>query len=260
MLLLKSLTAAYGSKIILRDISLSLRKGTILAVIGPNGAGKSTLIRAISGVISISSGEIKYQGQNIEKFSPIERSRLMAVVPQALLAPPAFSAWDTVLTGRTPHLNWLGQLSEQDRNIARQSMQRTDTIGLKDRYVNQLSGGEQQRVLLARALAQSTPILLMDEPTTHLDLQYQVNIMEHVKSLVKHDGISVLIAMHDLNLVARYADEIALLVDGTIRAFGSPKEILKPDLLSEVYRIPLQVVSFDKDETLLVIPKKNVDY
>jgi iron complex transport system ATP-binding protein len=259
MLLIKSLSAAYGSKVILHDISLSLRKGTMLAIIGPNGAGKSTLIRAVSGVIPISSGEIRYAEQNLERLSPVDRSRLMAVVPQARQALPAFSAWETVLTGRTPHLNWLGQLSEQDRNIARQSMERTDTMGLANRYVNQLSGGEQQRVLLARALAQSTPILLMDEPTAHLDLQYQVNILEHVKSLVDHDDISVLIAMHDLNLVARYADEIVLLYEGTIRAFGPPKEILEPELLSEVYRIPLQVVSLDQDETRLVVPKNNAD-
>lgn len=259
MLLIKSLSAAYGSKLILHNISLSLRKGTILAIIGPNGAGKSTLIRAISGVIPLSSGEIRYKEQNIERLSTVERSRLMAVVPQTLLTLPAFSAWETVLTGRTPHLNWLGQLSEHDRDIARQSMQRTDTIDLAHRNVNQLSGGEQQRVLLARALSQSTPILLMDEPTAHLDLQYQINILGHIKHLVEVDGISVLIAMHDLNMVARYADEIALLVEGTIRAVGPPKEILEPELLSEVYRIPLQVVSFDHDNTPLVIPKNSAD-
>lgn len=259
MLLIKSLSAAYGSKLILHNISLSLRKGTILAIIGPNGAGKSTLIRAISGVIPLSSGEIRYKEQNIERLSTVERSRLMAVVTQTLLTLPAFSAWETVLTGRTPHLNWLGQLSKHDRDIAKQSMQRTDTIDLAHRNVNQLSGGEQQRVLLARALAQSTPILLMDEPTAHLDLQYQINILGHIKHLVEVDGISVLIAMHDLNMVARYADEIALLVEGTIRAVGPPKEILEPELLSEVYQIPLQVVSLDHDNTPLVIPKNSAD-
>ena len=187
----------------------------------------------------------------------MEKARLISVVPQALKVLPSLSVWDTVLTGRTPHLNWLGQMSENDKNIAVQAMQRTDTLELSNRRVNQLSGGEQQRTLLARALTQSTPIMLMDEPTAHLDLQHQVNILNYVRSLARIEGLSVIIAMHDLNIVARYADEIALLVDGAIRAVGAPEMILEPGLLSEVYNIPLKVFTIGRDKIPFIFPEAN---
>jgi iron complex transport system ATP-binding protein len=218
MIKVENLSVSYGARTVLEDINFELKEGQVLAVIGPNGAGKSTLIRAMSGVLPVKSGRITYQDQPIDRLPPEARARLIAVVPQAIHMPPAFSVEETVLLGRTPYLNWLGQLSEHDRQAARQAMQRTDTLELAQRPIGELSGGEQQRILLARALAQAAPVLLMDEPTTHLDLKYQVSLLDYIHALVESDGKSVLIAMHDLNLVARFADRIALLDNGKLRA------------------------------------------
>jgi len=254
MLEIKSLSISYGTRPVLHNISFELAVGTILAVIGPNGAGKTTLVRAITGFVLVQSGQILVQGRDINRLSAPERARQIAVVPQARQLPPAFTAWETVLLGRTPHLNWLGQTSPRDEEIVRQVMQRTATIDLAERPVGELSGGEQQRLLLARALAQAAPILLMDEPTSHLDLQFQFSLLEEVRSLARHDRLAVLVVLHDLNLVARYADRVALLVEGRLRALGSTGEVLTNELLSEAYHIPLEVLHAGKGGLPYIIP------
>jgi ABC-type cobalamin/Fe3+-siderophores transport system ATPase subunit len=242
MLKVESVSTSYGTRMVLKNISFMLDRGQILGVIGPNGTGKSTLIRALGGTIPLRSGRVLLDGQDLSHMKDRERALHMAFVPQAVQMPPAFTAWETVLLGRTPHLNWLGQASEEDEAIASQAMRRTNTLDLAQRRVGELSGGEQQRLLLARALAQATPILIMDEPTSHLDLQYQLSLLDMVQSLAREDGISVLAALHDLNLVARYADQVALLIDGQLEAFGKPREVLTPTLLSRAYHVPLQVL------------------
>jgi iron complex transport system ATP-binding protein len=254
VLAINSLAVAYGDHLILKNLSLDLPAGQILGVIGPNGAGKSTLIRAISGLLVPQTGAITIQGHNLLKLSSVERARLIAVVPQATNLPPAFTAWETVLMGRTAHLNWLGQTSARDEDVVRQAMRRTDTLDLVDRPVGELSGGEQQRLLLARALAQAAPLLLMDEPTSHLDLQYQFSLLDQIRSLVSQDGLGVMIVLHDLNLVARYADRVALMVKGELVALGSPKEVLTADRLSLAYHTPLQVLSLGNSATPFVVP------
>lgn len=241
MLDVRELTIAYGSQTVLHAVSFHLPPGKILAVIGPNGAGKSTLIRALSGVVPVEPGAVWVQGSDLSGLSTQERARRIAVVPQAIALPPAFTAWETVLIGRTPHLGWLGNTSAHDEEITRAAMVRTHTLELAERRVGELSGGEQQRLLLARALAQSAPILLLDEPTAHLDLQYQLTLLDEVRTLVRQDGLTVLAALHDLNLVARYADLVVLLVGGCIHALGTPVEVLTAGLLSEAYQVPLQV-------------------
>ena len=159
MLKIEALTVSYGPRRILHSISLDLQAGEFLALIGPNGAGKSTLVRAASGVIPVESGSVKADGEDLLPMPSMRRARYLAVVPQAASMPPAFTVWETVLMGRTPYLNFLGQVSSRDEQIARQALQKVDALDLADRRVGELSGGEQQRVLLARALAQSTPIL-----------------------------------------------------------------------------------------------------
>jgi iron complex transport system ATP-binding protein len=186
----------------------------VLALIGPNGAGKSTLVRAVSGILPTAAGSVRLDGKNLLALPSMQRACQVAVVPQAVTLPPAFTAWETVLLGRTPYLNFLGQVSGADEEIARSALRRVDALGLSGRRVGELSGGEQQRVLLARALAQSTPVMLMDEPTSHLDLQHQVALMELARNLAHEDQLMLLVALHDLNLAARYADTLVLLVDG----------------------------------------------
>jgi iron complex transport system ATP-binding protein len=168
--------------------------------------------------------------------------------------PPAYTVWETVLLGRTPYLGFLGQVSGIVEEIARQSLGRVSALPFADRRVGELSGGEQQRVLLARALCQSTPILLLDEPTAHLDLQYQVGLLELVSELAHKDNLAVLVALHDLNLAAHYADRIALMVAGEIKAQGKPGQVLLPDLIRDAYCLPVQVVKHPFLDIPLVLP------
>ena len=254
MLKIENLSVNYGARRILHDISLNVQSGEVLALIGPNGAGKTTLVRAVSGVIPY-TGHIRTNGDDFTSLSTIQRARYVATVPQAVSLPPAFTVWETVLLGRTPYLNFLGQPSQKDEEIARQSLGRVSALPFADRRVGELSGGEQQRVLFARALCQSTPILLLDEPTAHLDLQYQVNLLELVHELAHKDNLAVLIALHDLNLAAHYADRIALMVAGNIKAMGKPKEVLQPELIAEAYCLPVQVVKHPFLDIPLVLPE-----
>jgi iron complex transport system ATP-binding protein len=254
MLKIQNLSVAYGSTMVLNDVSLNVESGEVLALIGPNGAGKSTLIRAVSGVIPARGGSVRTNGDDFALLSPMERAKYLAVVPQAVLLPPAFTVWETVLMGRTPYLGFLGQTSSSDEEIARDALKRVHALELAERRVGELSGGEAQRVLLARALCQSTPILLLDEPTAHLDLQYQVSLLDFVYELAHRDKLAVLIALHDLNLAARYADRIALMVNGQIQAIGKPREVLTPELISEAYCLPVQVVKHPFIDVPLVLP------
>jgi iron complex transport system ATP-binding protein len=254
MLKIQNLSASYGSRKILHNISFNVESGEVLALIGPNGAGKSTLIRAASGVIPY-TGHVRTNGDDFASLNPMQRAKYIATVPQAVSMPPAYTVWETVLLGRTPYLGFLGQVSEKDEEIARQSLQRVSALPFADRRIGELSGGEQQRVLLARALCQSTPILLLDEPTAHLDLQYQVSLLELVSDLAHKDDLAVLVALHDLNLAAHYADRIALMVAGNIKAMGKPKEVIKPDLIADAYCLPVQVVKHPFLDIPLVLPE-----
>jgi iron complex transport system ATP-binding protein len=241
-LVLSGVEAAYDGRTILRDINLHVQPGEILAVVGPNGVGKSTLIKAASGTLKPRKGVVRIGGDELTHLRAAERARRVSVVGQALNLPPAFSALDVVLMGRTPYLGWLEREGTRDREIALQAMERTETNALAARPISELSGGERQRVLIARALAQNTPILLMDEPTAHLDLKHQDAQLKLVRRLVDEDGLAVLIALHDLNLVARFADRVALLSTGTIRVEGLPEQVLTPGHLAAVYGIEIHVM------------------
>jgi iron complex transport system ATP-binding protein len=254
MLKIQTLSVNYGPRRVLHDVSLNVASGEVMALIGPNGAGKSTLIRAVSGVIRIHSGHVRTNGDDFKSLTPMQRARSIATVPQAVALPPAFTVWETVLLGRTPYINFLGQFSKHDEEYARNALERVHAHNLSERRVGELSGGEQQRVLLARALCQSTPILLLDEPTAHLDLQYQVNLLELVQELAHKDHLAVLIALHDLNLAAHYADRVALMVAGKIQAIGTPAEVLKSELISDAYCLPVQVVTHPLTGGPLVLP------
>jgi iron complex transport system ATP-binding protein len=254
MLKIEGLSVSYGTRRVLNNVSLEVNSGEVVALIGPNGAGKSTLVRAVSGVIPADSGAIRCDGCDLSSLPPMQRARSLAVVPQAASLPPAFTVWETVLMGRTPYLNFLGQVSSKDDAIARLALQKVDALELSARRVGELSGGEQQRVLLARALAQSTPILLLDEPTSNLDLHYQVSFMETVSDLARREHLAVLVALHDLNLAARYANRMALLVDGEIKAAGTPRQVLTPELISMAYDLPVQVIPHPFADVPLVLP------
>jgi iron complex transport system ATP-binding protein len=254
MLEIQSLSVYYGDRQILYDLDLSVRSGEILAVVGPNGAGKSTLIRASSGVLRPAHGSVVVNGQDLARLNDIQRARRLAVVPQNNQLPKAFSVYQTVLLGRTPYLNWLGHTGPSDHAITQQALEQTQMSAFENRLVGDLSGGERQRVLLARALAQNAPLLLLDEPTTYLDLQHQSSLLNLVRKLSQEKRLAVLIVLHDLNLAALYADRVALLVDGKLEAMGNPEQVLTSEMLSAVYHVPVHVIPHPDYGTPLVLP------
>lgn len=254
MLDIQALSVAYGSHLALQDVDLHVAAGEVLAVIGPNGAGKSTLIRAVSGVLAARSGRIRINDQPLQDLSPAQRARYLAVVPQARALPAAFTVYQTVLLGRTPHLGWMGKSSDADHERVRWALARTCTEAMADRPVGELSGGEQQRVLLARALVQDTPALLLDEPTTYLDLQHQAGLLNLVRELATEKNLAVLLVLHDLNLASLYADRVALLVDGRIHTSGHPTTVLTSANLSDVFHVPVQVIPHPAYGTPLILP------
>lgn len=254
MLKIQHLSASYHGHQVLHDVSFDVNNGEVLALIGPNGAGKSTIIRAASGVIPC-TGSVRTNGDDFHALDPMQRAKYVAVVPQAISLPPAFTVWETVLMGRTPYLGFLCNASTHDEELARQALTRVNALSFIDRRVGELSGGEAQRILLARALCQSTPILLLDEPTAHLDLQYQVSLLELIRELAHKEYLVVLIALHDLNLAARYADRVALLVGGKLDAIGTPRDVLTPEKISNAYCLPVNVVEHPFMDAPLVLPK-----
>lgn len=255
MLDIQSVTVVYGSNLALQGVSLQVHPGEVVALIGPNGAGKSSLIRSVSGVVPLAAGRVLSQDQDVAALSNRERARLLAVVAQARQLGGAFTVEQTVMLGRTTYMSWLGRPSSLDWQKVHQALEQTGLRGLENRRNAELSGGEQQRVMLARALAQSTPILLLDEPTNHLDLKHQANFLSLVRDLSHQQGLAVLMAMHDLNLVSLYADRVALVVEGILRAVGSPVDVLTVENISAAYQVPVHVTPHPEYGTPLVLPQ-----
>lgn len=255
MLEIKNVSIRYQSRLILEDVSLNVLPGRITALIGPNGSGKTTLIRGITGVIPLAAGKVTFSEKDLTPLNVSARAKIIAVVPQILRLPAGFSVFDTVAFGRTPHIDWLGRLTEKDHHLIETAIQNTSVGSLRDSDVENLSGGEQQRVILARALAQNTPVMILDEPTSHLDLTYQVGLLSTIQRLCRENQIAMLVVLHDLNLAARFADEIAILDHGKITISGLPHEVLTEENLSAVYHLPMRILWPKDDSRPVIVPK-----
>ncbi len=253
---IRNLTVKYGQNTALSDVNLSVKPGEILAVVGPNGSGKSTLIRAISGILPIYKGEVVYGDTDVTTLSHAARARLLGVVPQARQLGGAFTVTQTVMLGRTAYMSWLGRAQPADVAAVQWAMEQTGLDELADRRNAELSGGEQQRVFLARALAQKTPVLLLDEPTNHLDLHHQINFLSLVRELTNRGELTILMAMHDLNQVSTYADRVAFLVEGKILALGKPVNVLTMENIIAAYQVPVEIIPHPEDQTPLIMPKR----
>jgi iron complex transport system ATP-binding protein len=253
MLKIRSISVSYGESEILHDVSIEVDAGEVVSLIGPNGAGKTTLMRAVSGVIPIQSGSVLIDEEDLSGTPIAERARLLAVVPQARKLTPEYTVQQAVMMGRTPYLGWLGNPSPADIDKAAWAIERTKISALADRRVDELSGGEQQLVLVARALAQDAPVILLDEPTAHLDLRHQSTILDLVHGLARERGLAVLMSLHDLNLVSIFSDRIALLDQGNILADGQPYEVLTREQLSHVYQVPLDIIPHPHRDVPLVL-------
>ena len=229
------LTLRYGGRPVVEGLSFTLRPGQMTGLVGPNGCGKSTIIKSLSRVITPSRGRVLLDGRDIRHIPRPELARLLGVVPQVPLLPGAFSAFEIVLMGRNPHLGLLRYESQRHMEIAMDAMRRTRTDGLAERRINQLSGGEIQCVVIARVLAQQPSIILMDEPTANLDIGRQIEILDLMQNLCRERGLTVGVALHDLNLAVQYCQHLILLADGGIKAEGSPDEVITQQNIEAVY-------------------------
>ncbi|MFW5945709.1 MAG: ABC transporter ATP-binding protein [Candidatus Natronoplasma sp.] len=248
------LVTGYGDEKILKEISFQVEKGDFLGIIGPNGSGKSTLIRALTRVIPPWNGSVKYDKKNIEKMSRNEIARKVSVVPQDTFINFPFTVREVVLMGRSPYLGRFENPGKKDIKVAKDAMQATSTLRFKDRSVRDLSGGELQRVVLARALTQIPKLLLLDEATSQLDIGHKKEVMDMLKEMNEKENLSVISVHHNLNLAARYCKKIMLLDDGKKHAHGRPEEVLTNSHLRAVYGVEAEVHEHPKDGSLYVSP------
>jgi iron complex transport system ATP-binding protein len=254
MLALDGLIVRYDGAVAVREVTESAAAGEWVGVIGPNGAGKSSLLRAVAHLVPY-QGEISIEGRLTTRLSRRRRAQLVAYVPQQPELPAGMSVLDYTLLGRTPHIGYFGVESAADRRHCVELLDQLNLADLADRPLSTLSGGELQRVVLARALSQDAPVLLLDEPTSALDLGRRVDALELVDELRRDRGLTVLSAMHDLTLAAQFADRLVLLSAGGVLASGHPRDVLTEDLLSACFGVRVRVIA-DADG-LLVVPQRS---
>ena len=233
------LSFSYGARRVLQDVSLDVAPGTFCALLGPNGSGKSTLVKAIAGVHRAQSGTVAVEGRRTSSLGRRELAKVVGYVPQAGDAPFDLTVREAVMLGRTPHFGIAPRA--EDRARVEDAISRMGLEDIAERSMSELSGGQAQRALIARALAQDTRVLLLDEPTSALDLRYQIETLQLVRQITREEGISALIAIHDLNHAARYCDQIVVLHGGRLVADGSPAEALRASVLRTVYEVDVQV-------------------
>lgn len=227
----------YGKHAVLKDITFCIKPGKMVGLIGPNGCGKSTVIKALSGVLPAFSGNILIDGMNIADISKRDLAKLLGVVPQITLLPSVFTALEIVLMGRNPHLGLFQYEGNKDIRIALEAMGKTATLELAERRISELSGGEIQCLMVARALAQETRAILLDEPTANLDIGRQISVLELIRKMCLDGNLTVLAVLHDLNLAAQYCDRLILLHDKKIQADGIPADVITENNIAQVYGV-----------------------
>lgn len=249
------LTLAHGTAApVLNRVSLTLPEGRVTTLIGANGSGKSTLLRALAGLMAPRAGEVRLGGQPLAGLSPPDRARRFAILPQNPAAPEGIGVAELVMRGRTPHLRRLRPPAPADHAAVGRALQDAGIADLAGRRLDQLSGGQRQRVWLAMALAQETPILLLDEPTTWLDLSHQIELLKLVRVLNREHGRTIGMVLHELSLAARFSDHLVALAGGGIVAQGPPAEVLTPALLARVFGLQATVIADPIHACPLILP------
>lgn len=259
MLRLERLRAGYRERPVLRGVDLSVAAGELVVVIGPNGCGKTTLLRVIAGALRPAGGRVLVDGQDARAMTPTVRGRIVAVVAQGGTLPAGFTAAETVLMGRTPHLRLFQAEGARDRESARRAMEDAGCLDLAGRRVDALSGGERQRVVIARALAQEPRLLLLDEPTSHLDLGHQASVLRLLRRLCREQQLAVLAVVHDLALAAQAADRLVLMDGGRVLAEGDPAEVLTAERVASVYHATVSVLPHPQSGRPLVVARLDGD-
>lgn len=249
----KDLSYTYRKKPVFSGISFEAKEGEVLGLVGPNGSGKTTMIKCIDGILH-PQGEVRVFGDLVSSLHRMEIARKIAYVPQSFPEGISSVVFETILMGRRPYLNW--KIGPEDEEKVYHAMKMLGVEDFAFRKIKELSGGERQRVMIARAIVQETPVILMDEPTSSLDVRHQMEVMEVARSLAVEKHITVLISLHDLNLAARYCDRIVMFKEGALYGFGTPDEVLREQVIREVYGIETRI--FRDGDCPYIIPVRPV--
>jgi len=249
---------AYDDRVVVDDLDLTLTDGSFTAIVGPNGCGKSTLLRALGRLLRPTSGQVLLDGRAIARTPTREVAKVLGLLPQSPIAPEGLTVADLVARGRHPHQSWIRQWSRDDEAVVAEALEWTDMAELAGRPVDELSGGQRQRAWISMALAQGTDLLLLDEPTTYLDLAHQIDVLELVGRLHAERGRTVAVVLHDLNLAARYAQRLVAMKDGVLVASGTPAEVLTEELLADVFDLEARIVPDPVAGTPMVVPVRRL--
>ncbi|MCD6365165.1 MAG: ABC transporter ATP-binding protein [Planctomycetes bacterium] len=241
---------------VLRGVSISASPGELTCLLGPNGSGKTTLLRCLLGRLAPSAGEVMLDGRNVREYSPSAIARLMAYVPQFPRSALAFPVWRIVMMGRFAHTGVLGLPGKKDHDIARQAMIMTQTDQFAERTLDEISGGEAQRVMIARALAQQPSVMLLDEPTSHLDIKNQLMIYDMMRRLAHDWPMAVVCVSHDVNLAGRFADHLVMMRSGEVLAAGPCEEVIRRDILHQVYDVEVDLIDAGAGQPPIVRAKQ----
>ncbi|HLT59829.1 MAG TPA: ABC transporter ATP-binding protein [Microlunatus sp.] len=248
------LDLGYGERQIVHSLSVNIPTGQVSVIIGANGCGKSTLLRGLARLINPSGGRVLLDGRSIATLPSKEVAKIMGLLPQAPTAPEGITVADLVGRGRYPHQGWFRRWTADDDRAVAEALAATDIVELAGRPIEEMSGGQRQRVWIAMALAQETDLLLLDEPTTYLDLTHQVEVLDLLTDLNRRRGTTIVIVMHDLNLAARYADHLIAMCDGQIVAQGKPAEVVTAETVDRVFGMQARIITDPVSETPMIIP------
>lgn len=255
MIELEQVTACYGDTRVVRAVSLRIARGEMAALVGPNGAGKSSLLRIITGLLPVREGSVRLAGTDANRLCPRARARLLSVVPQDIASDIPYTAHDFVLLGRTASLPRFGGPASEDFNAVQEAMTLTETWPLRQRPLPEMSGGERQRLALAMALAARPEVILLDEPTSHLDLRHRAEMMRLLTRLNRERQTTILMVVHDLTLASQHFSRLALLADGRKLADGPPGDVLRPSVLEAAYGCPVSVIPLPGTTATCILPR-----
>jgi iron complex transport system ATP-binding protein len=253
-LLVEDLTLGYKDRVVIESLDLTIPPGRITAIVGANACGKSTLLRSMSRLLAPRVGHVLLDGKEVHRLPSKELARTLGLLPQSPIAPEGITVSDLVGRGRHPHQRMLSRWSREDDEAVAEALEATRTVDLADRPVDELSGGQRQRVWIAMALAQRTDLLLLDEPTTFLDVSHQVEVLDLLTDLNRSLGTTIVLVLHDLNLAARYADHLIALADGRLHAAGTPEEVLTPETVHAVFGLRSEVITDPTSGRPLMLP------
>lgn len=250
----KDVSVGYGERTVLDTLNVDIKRGAITSIVGPNGCGKSTLLRTMSRLLNPTKGEIVLDGKSIHDIPTRKLATQLGLLPQTPIAPDGIVVADLVGRGRTPHQGILGRWSQQDYDIVAEALETTGISDLAERSIDELSGGQRQRVWIAMALAQRTDTLLLDEPTTYLDVKHQLDVLDLLTELNRDRGTTIVMVLHDLNLAARYSDELVAVSGGKVFAHGHPREVITKENVKSVFGIDSVIITDPVSDQPAVMP------